>query len=65
MGCSSCGNDTPMVKMPCKVCEIVHGDETIKLVTWCDDCKAYICGTCKKNIPARGLAMLFTWFSKK
>lgn len=55
MGCSSCGETT---QAKCDCCELVDGDTSFKLVTYCEDCKAYICDKCKNNWAKRIIAYL-------
>ena len=31
------------IYMPCEVCSLVHNDNSVKKVFYCDVCKAYIC----------------------
>jgi len=49
-------NSKSKVVMPCKVCELVDGDNTEKQVVWCSFCGAYVCNSCRLNIPKRAAA---------
>lgn len=43
--------------MPCEVCSLVHGDNTVKLCFYCDVCTAYICcARCKNDLINRAKA---------
>lgn len=44
--------------MPCRVCELVDRDFTIKKVKYCDFCEAYICKHCETNVLRRAKAAL-------
>lgn len=40
----------------CEVHRLVHGDTTIRLVKWCELCKAFVCDDCRPNILKRATA---------
>jgi hypothetical protein len=42
----------------CEVCARVRGDTSVKPVTYCRLCKAWICGDCGRDWPARVRAAL-------
>lgn len=46
------------MKQVCRVCELIDNDKTIKEVTYCEFCKAYICKECEPNLLKRGLAAI-------
>jgi hypothetical protein len=43
MACKDCNKEKFDTNNPCKVCELVENDTTLKRCKWCGDCKAYIC----------------------
>lgn len=47
--------------MPCRVCEIVDKDSSIKWVDYCSLCKAYICEPCWNNPIRRAKAALLNY----
>lgn len=57
MSCNKCGGGGT-VKMPCRVCSLLDRDFTIKTVTYCDFCGAYICIPDQTNIIRRAKAAL-------
>lgn len=42
----------------CDVCLLVDNDKTIKEVTYCKECNAYICTECYPNWFRRGMAAI-------
>ena len=42
----------------CEVCWLVSGDKSIKIVTFCPSCRAWMCDACKRNPLKRGFAAL-------
>lgn len=40
----------------CEVHRLVDGDTTIRLVKWCELCKAFICDDCRPNPIKRAKA---------
>ena len=52
---SNC-KDCPSFQGRCDSCYIVEGITTIKEVTFCKDCNAYICDSCRDNWIKRGVA---------
>ena len=59
MGCVNCGQNPKgkgYIKTICRVCQIVDKDNSEKMVTYCETCKAYICDFCWNNWGRRALA---------
>lgn len=52
MGCVKCKK----IVSRCDCCFLVDGDTTFKLVTYCEECNAYICNDCEGNNIKRGKA---------
>lgn len=55
MSCKSCKDK---IRGYCKVCQLLDNDNKIKLVTYCDVCKVYICEKCNNNWIKRVEAFL-------
>lgn len=53
MACTNCGSS---VQGQCDVCLLVDGDESFKLIVWCEDCGAYICKACEEKRMKRAMA---------
>ncbi len=54
MACKDCGKER--ITGVCKVCEIVDGDSSNKIVTFCIGCQVYICEACNSNLSKRWAA---------
>lgn len=52
-GCINCGANT---QGQCRACVLVDGDETFKMVTYCETCNAYLCKECKNDTAKRAIA---------
>ena len=43
---------------PCRVCELIDGDDTLKDVLYCPVCQAWMCTPCRASIGRRALAAI-------
>lgn len=50
MGCTTCKDKISGV---CKVCELVDGDNSVKIVAFCSFCDVYICAKCNSDYIKR------------
>lgn len=55
MACTNCGDKISGV---CKVCELLDGDDKVKVVTYCKWCEVYICNACNGDLERRFKAFL-------
>jgi mRNA deadenylase 3'-5' endonuclease subunit Ccr4 len=55
MTCTNCGDKISGV---CKVCELLDGDDKVKVVTFCGLCQVYICKDCYTDLDRRLKAFL-------
>lgn len=55
MACSSCGDK---ISGYCKVCQVLDGDDKVKIVTWCGICQVFICKDCNGDLERRWKAFL-------
>lgn len=62
MGCSDCFKDKrkhgTWYDQVCDVCFLVDGDEMVKRVQYCRNCKAFVCEGCKGKYGKRFVAMI-------
>ena len=41
---------------PCRVCQLIDHDETLKPTAWCELCQADLCDPCRGHLGRRLLA---------
>ena len=49
----ACKNCLDKISGTCKVCELVDGDGSIKIVKYCVICGVYICNNCNLDLIKR------------
>jgi hypothetical protein len=57
MACNNCGDKISGV---CKVCELLDGDDKVKVVKYCNLCGVFICNSCNLNLERRLKAFIKT-----
>lgn len=45
-------------KAPCDVCVLVRGERSLKRVSYCGMCKAWLCEGCKSRYDLRAIAAI-------